>query len=483
MHLQENPSSAVLSQRFKWRSPISNSAHFSPARLLHLVPSSRNRRRGKKLLRPLATFLIAGALFGCSRGNQGNDEPFGGLADEVRAEALEEGLLPIDPAPSSPAERVELGRLLAFDKILSGNQDISCMTCHHPGLGTADARSLSIGVGGEGLGAGRVHPENARIRRNAPALFNLHAQPVLFWDGRISEENGELVTPAGDALTAEMRETLDGSVVAAQVLFPVLSRDEMRGRPGENELAAIRDEDPGQVWEAIMQRLGAIPEYVERFEAAFPGEAFEDMTFAHAAVAIAAFETTAFDASETRWDQFLRGDDLAMSQAELQGAALFMGRGRCTDCHDGASLSDFEMHNTLVPQVGAEDTGAEEVTGDPRDRFAFRTPPLRNVELTAPYGHNGTFVTLEDFLEHYDDPEDELMDYNPDVLEPALRSAVVPNQLEMLETRSNDLRNVNLGGQALSNLHAFMEALTDEETRDTLSVIPNRVPSGLPVND
>ena len=206
----------------------------------------------------------------------------------VRERAAEHGIEALPAAPDVRPELVELGRLLAFDKILSGNRDISCLTCHHPTLGTGDARSLPVGTGGEGLGMGRTHPEDVRIPRNAPALFNLHAFPSMFWDSRVEfDADGELVTPAGDALTDDMEATFEFGVVSAQAMFPVTSRDEMRGQPGENELADLEDDDFKGIWSGLMARLGSVGEYVDLFEAAYPGTEFDDMTFAHAANAIA----------------------------------------------------------------------------------------------------------------------------------------------------------------------------------------------------
>lgn len=398
---------------------------------------------------------------------------------------------PMPPAPNAPAPLVELGRLLAFDKILSGNGDVSCMTCHHPALATADARSLSIGTGGEALGMARTHPENARIPRNAPPLFNLHAQPAMFWDGRVRVAEGRLLTPADGALTGAMRETLAGPA-AAQAMFPVTSRAEMRGELGDNELAAIDDADPGAIWAGLMARLGAIGAYVSLFEAAYPGERFESMTFAHAANAIAAFEISAYEADETPWDHFLRGDDVALTEAQLRGAEIFLGRGRCVACHGGPALSDFRPHDTAVPQIGPglgdgpggdDDFGVERVSGAPATRYAFRTPPLRNIELTAPYGHDGAYVTLGAVLAHYRDPRRELRAYDSRVLEPALRNTLVPNTDAILANLDPRLGPVPLSPAELGDLRAFMGALTDPASRDLLATIPARVPSGLPVVD
>lgn len=415
------------------------------------------------------------------------------LVQRVRTEAQQRGMRPMAPAPAVAAPLAELGQMLAFDKLLSGNGDLSCMTCHHPSLGTADARSLSIGVDGEGLGMARRHPTQARIPRNAPPMFNLHAQPTMFWDNRVARApGGQLQTPAGAAITPAMAQVLTFGPAAAQAMFPVTSREEMRGAAGENELADVADDDVAGIWEGLMARLGSIPEYRQLFEAAYPGQSFDQMSFAHAGNAIAAFEIQAFAADDTPWDRFLRGEDDAMSASALRGADLFMGRARCVTCHDGAALSDFRAHNTAVPQVGpgrgdgpggVDDFGAQAVTGDARLRYAFRTAPLRNVELTAPYGHDGAYVTLGAVLAHYRDPARELRAYDPNVLEPVLRSTLVPNQDQIIATLSPLATPVPMNGQDLDDLRAFMGALTDPASRDLLHTIPPSVPSGLPVAD
>ena len=386
--------------------------------------------------------------------------------------------------PRADAELVELGQVLAFDKILSGNRDISCMTCHHPLLSSGDGRNLPIGAGGSGLGPERTHPSGDRIGRHGPVLFNLHDMEQMFWDGRVSDDR-RLETPAGGALTAAMEDTFELPAAAAQAMFPVTSDVEMRGMPGDNELADLDADDFAGIWAGLMARLGGIEEYVELFEAAYPGESFEDMTFAHAANAIAAFEVEAFAATDSPWDRFLAGDEDAMSADQVAGAQLFFGRARCSVCHSGSSLTDEDFHNIALPQIGAaEDRGREDVTGDPQDRYAFRTPPLRNVALTGPYGHAGQYATLRDFIAHYNDPGRALRDYDPaDHLEVALQGQVLDNDRELLDRLAPQLRGIALSGDDIGLLVAFMEALTDPASEDLTAVIPDRVPSGLPVAD
>lgn len=422
----------------------------------------------------------------------GNNVP-APVLQQLRNRMANQGTVAVDAAPDFSDALVDLGQALAFDKELSGNRDISCMTCHHPTLGTADARSLPIGVDGEGLGMDRVHPEDARIPRNAPPLFNLHAQDAMFWDGRVRVDGrGRLITPAGPDLTPDMAATLTTGVVGAQAMFPVTSREEMRGVVGENELAALDADDFAGIWAALMDRLGAIPEYVEMFEEAYPGESFEDMTFAHAANAIGAFEIAAFESRQSPFDAFLDGNDDALSDAQVRGAELFFGPARCAVCHNGPLLTDERFHNTGMPQIGPgvgdgpngnDDFGLEGVTGNAQDRYAFRSTPLRNVELTAPYGHAGQFVDLGDFTAHYDNPQQAFRDYDVMQVEAVLWDTLVDNEAAVFQTLSPLMNGININNGATQQLVAFMESMTDPAMRDLEETIPARVPSGLPVAD
>jgi cytochrome c peroxidase len=394
------------------------------------------------------------------------------------------------PAPVRP-NLVRLGRMLAFDKLLSGNRDISCMTCHLPELGTGDARSLSIGQGATGLGVDRVHPEGAFIPRNAPSLFNLHALTSLFWDGRVSKDaSGSFHTPAGAQLTSQMTSVFEFGPVSALPLFPVLSREEMRAFTG-NELAAIADNQRPAVWQALMTRLGAIEEYRTLFEEAYPGTPFATMTFAHASNAIAGFILSELTFNQTPWDQFLLGADKAMTDAQLEGAQTFLSI-RCSLCHNGAAFTDNQFHNVAVAQIGPgqgdgtsgnDDFGRMRVTGLSTDQYRFRTTPLRNVSFTGPYGHDGSILGLREFIEHYSESHLKLMNFNPLTLEPLLRNTLVANATEILLTRDEILNGVVLPPEIVDQLMDFMSALDDPKAKNLAQrITPPRVPSGLPVD-
>jgi len=447
----------------------------------------------------LLALVCSAAIVGCSEddavaptsaGPALSEADLTTLAAEVRALTAGRGIGPLArPTPVRPA-LVELGRALAFDKILSGNKDISCMTCHLPGFATGDGRSLSIGQGATGLGAARVHPQGAFIPRNAPPAFNLFANKALFWDGRVEiDAAGKLRTPANERLTPHMGQAFEFGALSALPLFPVLSREEMRAANG-NELADIKDKQPQQVWTALMARLGTIPEYRRMFEAAYPGTRFAQMNFGYASNAIAGFLVDQFAFNNSPWDQFLAGHDDALTEVELRGAKDFMS-ARCSICHNGTTFSDSKFHNVAVAQIGPgrgdgldgkDDFGRIRETGVAADRYAFRTPALRNVELTGPYGHDGAFMDLRAFVDHYSESDVKLHAFTSAGLEPLLQPTLLPTADAILATRDTLLRGVVFPAQTIDEVTAFMLALTDPAARDLSHVVPARVPSGLSVD-
>ncbi|HXE60883.1 MAG TPA: cytochrome c peroxidase [Gemmatimonadaceae bacterium] len=444
--------------------------------------------------------VLGGALAGCSdrptemaavpNGNrirQGGDTVTPRL---VRQLARERGVTAYPRPPHVRPALVRLGRELAFDKILSGNHDVSCMTCHLPRYETGDGRSLSIGSGGVGLGPNRTQPDGVDIPRNAPPLFNLGAMRHLFWDGRVEVDgHGHFTTPAGAQLTKDMTKVLEFGPVSAQPMFPPTSAAEMRGTSG-SELSKYTDDDATQIWAALMKRLGKIPKYRRMFEEAYPGKRFDQMNFAYASNAIGGFIVSEMTFRDTPWDRFLAGDDRALSQRQLDGAETFLTL-KCSICHNGPNLSDDEFHNVAVAQIGPgkgngaslrDDFGRMNVTGDPADQYRFRTSPLRNVELTGPYGHDGSTLSLRDFIDHYSNSDEKLMDYNPAQLIPPLRNTVLDNKSQVIAERDTIIVGVVLTPEIEDRLMDYMSALTDPAARNLSRLTPRKVPSGLPID-
>ena len=443
---------------------------------------------------------LTGALAGCSekptemaavpsadRVGQGGDTVTPRL---VRQLAQSRGVVAYPRPPFVRPELVRLGRELAFDKILSGNHDVSCMTCHLPRYETGDARSLSIGSGGTGLGPNRTQPDGITIPRNAPPLFNLGAMRHLFWDGRVEvDAHGHVSTPAGAQLTQQMTKVFEFGALSAQPMFPPTSAAEMRGTSG-NELSGFTDNDVTQIWAGLMTRLGKMPKYRRMFERAYPGKRFDDMNFAYASNAIAGFIVNDLTFRNSPWDRFLAGDDRALSQLQLDGAAEFLTL-KCSLCHNGATFSDDQFHNVAVAQIGPgkgngasgfDDFGRMNVTGDPADQYRFRTSPLRNVELTGPYGHDGSIISLRDFIDHYSNSDEKLMDYNPAQLIAPLRSTVLDNKSAVIAERDTIIVGVVLTPEIEDKLMNYMSALTDPAARNLSRLTPKTVPSGLPID-
>jgi cytochrome c peroxidase len=431
--------------------------------------------------------------------------PAGGLAWPGDADAQLRHLMAqagVQPPTSPPAPReslVALGEALFWDPELSGNRDMACATCHHSRVALGDDLSVSIGTGGQGLGADRVRLSNRNefIPRNAQPLFNLGylEWQVFFWDGRVSGTAATgFETPASDRLP----DGLD-SLLAAQAMFPVTSRDEMRGLRGDhdlagarNELAMLPDYAARPIWAALMRRLVAIPAYVQLFQAAYPDVPVEKLGFQHAANALAAYEIAAFSPEDSPFDRYLRGEASALSPAAKRGALLFYGEAGCATCHSGGLLTDQKFYNLAVPQIGPGkgreqpfDLGRARETGNECDRYAFRTPPLRDVAITGPWMHNGALVTLEATVRHHLNPAASLAAYDPAQLAPVLQDTCQdqPAVLAAILATTSDsaTTGVQLSEQGMQDLLAFLEALTAPSALDLEDTIPASVPSGLQV--
>ena len=459
------------------------------------------------------------------------DDPDAALAAVIAAHGLHANPgagLQDDETPAA-----ELGRLLFFDPILSGDKNISCATCHHPALAMADGRVLPIGTGGVGLGPQRRFVDTVQLAaeagvvrrlagnqdgsqddgsaqvgnpfigqfvpRNSPTILNSALLTQQFWDGRVQSY---ALTGAADpgAVQVKTNERLVNDLaltdpLAAQALFPVASLHEMAGATfGGLAANTIRTQ--------LLARLQAIPAYVDAFRAIF-GRAEETpqeaVTLSRFVEALAAFERR-FIYTDAPWDRYVAGDSQALTAQQKRGALLFFGaidpQVNCAVCHQGDLFTDQAFHNLLVPQLGPgkengytgrEDWGRGNVTFDARDRYAFRTPSLRNVELTAPYFHTGVFATLSAAIRHHADPETSAVTYDPSAngIPPDLFSSLQPINLEKQgRTVAPELANgLPLDETDIADLAAFLQALTDPAARDLHHMTPATVPSGLPLDE
>lgn len=234
-------------------------------------------------------------------------------------------------------EQIELGKWLFFEPRISASHIITCNTCHSVGTGGADNIPASIGHGWQ---AGP---------RNSPTVLNAVFNAAQFWDGRASD-------------------------LAEQAKGPIQASVEMNATP-----------------EHVEDTLNSIPQYVEMFEKAFPGDK-PAVTFDNVAAAIEAFESTLVTPN-SRFDQFLAGED-SMNEMEIDGLRLFINKG-CVACHAGINLGGQGYFPFgVIQKPGADvlpegDKGRFTVTETATDEYVFRASPLRNVALTAPYFHSG----------------------------------------------------------------------------------------------
>ena len=403
-------------------------------------------------------------------------------------------------------ERAKIGQLLFYDKILSGNRNISCGTCHHPRFGGADGLSLGIGEGGVGVGPDRKPGTGddkikKRIPRNASALWNLAAKDfqVLFHDGRLSlsdDYDNRFNSPAEEWLPKGLE-----TVLGTQAIFPMTSQFEMAGNPKENEVAGALHDRIDYVWPILAKRVRTIPQYGKMFVEAFDNiDKAEDVTIAQIGEALAAYIALDFESRDSNFDRFLAGDASALNAAQKRGMDLFYGKAGCSSCHSGPLLSDQKFHALAIPPFGpgrtrrfdpyVRDVGRMAETDRIEDSYRFRTPSLRNVALTAPYGHNGAFPDLNSVIRHHLNPTESLKDWKREWAKlpsiPWLTEIdflVWDDRFEMERFKNKiDIQPIDLSDYDIEDLVSFMHALTGQTSQKLRFGIPEKVPSGLPID-
>jgi cytochrome c peroxidase len=386
----------------------------------------------------------------------------------------------------------DIGRMLWFDPIGGLNDDNTCGGCHSPTNGFGDTQSIAIGIDNNGVvGPGRTGPRN---QRRSPMVINTVFYPTLMWNSRFSARSGDpfdngagFVFPDPEGLSLSYQPHL----LTAQAFIPPTERVEVAGFafPGGND--DIRSE--------VLRRLNATENYRHLFARAFPDvKAGGPITFDHFARAIAEFEFTQVYA-DAPIDRYARGIGSALSEQQKQGAVLFFGAAGCVQCHavSGQSnemFSDFTQHVAGIPQVAPslgnvpfdgpgrdEDFGLEQVSGNPADRYAFRTSPLRNVALQPAFMHNGAFVSLEDAIRFHLDATGQAPAYVPRGLPADLRGPRGPIEpvLQRLDARLR--KPVALSPSEFDALVDFVRnGLLDPAARPERlrRLIPERLPSG-----
>ncbi|MEL6679450.1 MAG: cytochrome c peroxidase [Pseudomonadota bacterium] len=412
--------------------------------------------------------------------------------------ASADGIVPEDFLPVDAAQ-AQIGQLLFYDPILSGNRNISCGTCHHHDHAGTDGLPLGIGEGGIGVGPDRLAGDIIkRVPRNAPALFNLghRSIEVLFHDGRLSindQYGNGFDSPAEEWLPKGLSD-----IVAAQALFPLTSAAEMAGQPEENEIGGARNDRLDNVWPIVAKRVRIIPEYGAMFVAAFDQiETPEQVTIVEIANALSAFIRGEWESHDSPYDAYLAGTPLP--PAAEAGRALFFGKAGCADCHVGPLFTDQKFHALALPHFGpgrtrmfdpyVRDVGRMAESDRLEDAYRFRTPSLRNVALTAPYGHNGAYRTLAEMIRHHLDPQGSFDAWTPDLVDlpdvpklAAVDFVALQDRRERARLRDRvDLEPQSLTDQEVAQLEAFLHALTGERSPKGRLGRPDRVPSGLPV--
>jgi cytochrome c peroxidase len=391
----------------------------------------------------------------------------------------------------------DLGRMLFFDTIGGLNNDNNCSGCHSPTNGFGDTQSIAIGIDNNGLvGPDRTGPRN---QRRSPMLVNVAFFPTLMWNSRFAslsnnpfDNSAGFLFPDPEGLTLSYLPHL----LVAQAFIPPTERVEVAGFtfPGNN--SDIRDE--------VLRRINSIPEYRKRFGKIFASvRGGGPITFDMFGSAIAEFEFSLVFA-DAPIDRFARGQKNALTDNQKRGALLFFGRARCVECHkvSGESnemFSDFSQHVIGVPQIapavsnvvfdgpGAnEDFGLEQVTGEPEDRYRFRTSPIRNVTLQPAFFHNGAFTRLEDAVRHHLDVFTSARGYDPRAAGVAADLMAPMGPIEPVLERIDPIlaTPIILADDEFRQLVEFIrDGLLDPRAKpkDLRKLIPSSVPSGFPV--
>jgi cytochrome c peroxidase len=315
---------------------------------MRLPPFSALRRAGNRrttrvigIVAVCVAIVIGRSMYsGTHRADQTAEAPITEQEDQT------EPIRPIEAPTDLNQDKVELGRALFQDTRLSHNNRVSCASCHDLKTGGADSRTFSIGIYGS---MGVI---------NAPTVFNSGLNFRQFWDGR----------------AGTLQEQIGG---------PIQSKIEM-----------------GSSWSEVLEKLRNSPEYVRAFRHVYADRVRID----HAVDSIAEFERS-LSTPDSRFDRYLRHDANALSRREKRGYALFKSLG-CASCHQGMNVGGnmYQKVGVMAPyfadrgNLTAADRGRFNVTGDPRDMYMFKVPSLRNVELTAPYFHDGSASDLSDAI-------------------------------------------------------------------------------------
>ena len=324
----------------------------------------------------------------------------------LRTAIIKNGFLRSDDIRvDTDAQLVAVGKSLFESTAISINAGISCQNCHLDEFSSADGIPNAIGVGGEGAGQDRLTSGGAIVPRNTLPLWGVGSAKyeVFFWDGKVDFVSGDQpISQFGDALPST--DALEVAVHLPAVEIREMLIEDQFVHSSKTESTESAD----QVYSAIVDNFKRLePDIIEDLAYSLNVDQ-EEITFQHIAQAIAAFIRAKFAIRETPFHRFVFAN-ASLTADEVAGARLFYGKGKCAVCHSGPYLTDFDFHAVALPQRGfgkngfGVDYGRFNVTHNPRDLYKFRTPPLFNVENTAPYGHSGSAESLESaVIAHFD---------------------------------------------------------------------------------
>ncbi|WP_311946888.1 His-Xaa-Ser system-associated MauG-like protein [Halomonas piscis] len=315
--------------------------------------------------------------------------------------------------------RDTIGRIFFESTALSGNNDVACQTCHLDNRALSDGLPVAVGVGGSGEGAERMHSGGVLVKRNAFSLFGRSSTNYqnFFWDGRVGENEGKIFSPIGNGYNYGF-----SSPLSVAAVIPLLARDEFLGELDHFDQNEMLRSVNGEYYQ---ERYRAANNYFENLfdEPMSPsisqlanslrdeGANIANIDLPYIGNSLASFISSSSENCEpSGWERYLQGERRALTNSQKQGALVFYGQGRCAACHSGSLFSDFDFHSIGTPQgsfgvhMHQQDMGLGGVTFQNEDRYLFRTPPLLRVSETAPYGHNGTFESLEDVVLYHINP-------------------------------------------------------------------------------